>query len=291
MEATEGLSRGKQRLLRRLSDARGREKEGLVILEGRRVVQAALRFGARFRFSLLAPDATSEEVELAGRLALDPTEMVRVSQQTFTEFSETRTPQGILAVAEEPVEDFPPSTPSKVERILILDAVQDPGNVGTLIRSAAALGVDRVLLLDGTADPWSAKTIRASAGFGFSLPLHRIGLVEGLAWLRSRDIPLLVAEADGLDVRRSGELPPADASVALLLGNEGAGPRAESREAARVRVALPMRPGVESLNVAVAGSILLWALGPARKAPPAPERAEDHAPPPSPRSGGQPPGD
>ena len=285
METSEELSRGKQRLLRRLSETRGRQKEGLVILEGRRVVEAGLEFGARFRFSLLAHDAASEEVELARRLGLGPTELVRVPRGTLVEFAETQTPQGILAVAEEPVEGFPPEERSETERILVLDAVQDPGNVGTLIRSAAALGVDRVLLFDGTADPWNAKTVRSSAGFGFSLPLHRIGIEEGLAWLDSEGIPLLVADADGLDVRRSAALPSAQASFALLLGNEGAGPRVESLEAAGIRVALPMRTGVESLNVAVAGSILLWALGPARQVP------EDRPEPPSPRSEGRPPGD
>jgi RNA methyltransferase, TrmH family len=285
VETSDELSRGKQRLLRRLSETRGREKEGLVILEGRRVVEAGLEFGARFRFALLAHDGASEEVELAHRLDLEPTELVRVDRDTLAEFADTRTPQGILAVAEEPVEAFPPEKHPEIERILVLDAVQDPGNVGTLIRSAAALEVDRVLLFHGTADPWNAKTVRASAGFGFSLPLHRIGIEEGLAWLDSEGIPLLVADADGLDVRRSAGLPSAQASFALLLGNEGAGPRMESLEAARIRVALPMRPGVESLNVAVAGSILLWALGPARQGP------ENRPEPPSPRSEGSPPGD
>ncbi|TVR66666.1 MAG: TrmH family RNA methyltransferase [Gemmatimonadales bacterium] len=118
--------------------------------------------------------------------------------------------------------------------------------------------MERVLALDGTVDPWSPKVVRASAASVFLLPVHRMELGEALDWLRIVRIPLLVADANGEDVRSI----PVPESAALLMGNEGAGPRPAALAAAERVVALPMVAGAESLNVAVAGSILLWALGP-----------------------------
>lgn len=260
------VSKAKARLLRRLSDPKGRRREGLVLLEGYRAVETARDAGARFRFVLLASDASSPEAAVAEGLAAMGVEVVRAPRGEVVELADTESPQGILAVAEEPRAALPSGEEGE-ERVLVLDGVQDPGNVGTLIRAAAALGMDRVLSLTGTADPWGTKAVRASVGLVFRVPVHGIGIGEALEWLRARGLPLLVADAGGEDVRRA-ELPRGrEGGFALLVGNEGAGPREESREAADAVVALPLAPGVESLNVAVAGALLMWALGPGLERP------------------------
>jgi TrmH family RNA methyltransferase len=187
----------------------------------------------------------------------------------FRELSQTEAPQGILGVAAEPRTALPPPASAGSERCLVLDAVQDPGNVGTLVRTAAALGVTRVVALDGTTDPWGAKAVRASAGLVFALPVHVVSWAEASAWIASVAVPLLVASAGGDDLRAGA---PSAASGpgsgwALLLGNEGQGARPEAAAAASARLAIPMVGGVESLNVATAGAILLWALGPGRADP------------------------
>lgn len=267
----DALSRGKLRLLRRLRERKGRSREGLVLVEGPRAVTTALAAGARFRFVLLA---AGEGVDAAGgggegerplfgsaELRRSGVDVVRLPEEELAGLADTESPQGVLGVAEEPRPGLPEQAAG--ERILVLDAVQDPGNVGTLIRAAAAFLVDRVLALDGTADPWNAKAVRASAGLAFFLPIHRLAAAEALDWLEAQGIPLLVADADGRDVRALDVPRGPRAGFALLVGNEAAGPRDEARSRAAALVALPLPPGVESLNAALAGAVLLWELGPA----------------------------
>ena len=275
-----GLSRGKERLLRRLTDRKGRAREALVLVEGRRAVATALAAGARFRFSLLAYGAAAADREVARELTEAGVEVLAVEKGELAEFADTESPQDLLGVAEEPAPELPASElptrgedarhrTGRGEVVLVLDAVQDPGNVGTLIRSAVALGADRVLALDGTVDPWNPKVVRSSAGLVFRIPIHRLELASALDWIESRGLALLVADAAGIDVRRwlreaggqLGEGRPGS-GFALVLGNEGAGPRAQAVERASALVALPLEEGVDSLNVAMAGTLLLWALGP-----------------------------
>jgi RNA methyltransferase, TrmH family len=271
---SEELSRARQRRLRRLTDRKGRVQEGLVLVEGPRAVRAALASGARFRFVLLEEGLRGPGIgELIDALAAAGVETVRAGGEELAAFADTETPQGVLGVAQEPTHELPAEALG--ERVLVLDAVQDPGNVGTLIRTAAAFGLSRVIALDGTVDPWNAKAVRASTGLAFRLPVHRLGADETLGWLARVGLPLLVADAEGRDVR-AGALPRREAGgFALAVGNEGAGPRPQVRKKAARLVSLPLAPGVDSLNAAMAGSILLWVLGPGTDPP---EGAPDRVP-------------
>ena len=137
-----------------------------------------------------------------------------------------------------------------------MDGVQDPGNLGTLVRSAVAFDLDAVLCLDGTVDPWSAKAVRASAGLVFRLPVLRCDEAAALSALREAHVPLVVTSADGDDASARG----AGGSFGLAVGNEGAGVRASLRAAADHTLSVRMPGGTDSLNVAVAGAILLYTL-------------------------------
>jgi RNA methyltransferase, TrmH family len=271
------LSQARARAIQRLRDRKGRVREGRVLVEGPRTLETALAGGAHFRYAVLAADASSDAVALAERLAATGVDVVRVSPEAFLGLCDTETPQGILGVADEPVHELSgegglpgpggagmagaPGAPEARERVLVLDAVQDPGNAGTLVRSAAAFGASRVIALDGAVDLWNPKAVRASAGHAFSLPLHRLTAAQALEWVRGRGLTLLVADAAGTSVRES-DAPGASAGpgFALVIGNEGAGPRPELLTAADHVVALPVAPGVDSLNAAIAGTVLLWHL-------------------------------
>ncbi len=240
------LSRRRERLLRALRDRKGRVREGRVLVEGPRAVRTAIAAGARVDFVVVGESGE----------AIPGLDTVVLSDAELEDFADTESPQGILAVVREPEATLPEDP----RRILVLDRVQDPGNAGTLIRSAVALGVDRVVVLDGSVDPWNPKAVRASAGEAFRVPIHRMTWEDFQAWC---PLPLLVADGGGTDVRTLA----VGRRWALLVGNEGAGPRAEALERADHVVALPLRGGVESLNAAMAGSILLWALGPGMDRP------------------------
>jgi len=189
-----------------------------------------------------------------------------VSEADFATAAETETPQGILAIAEVPRRDWQrlaDGLPASAYRILVLDAVQDPGNAGALIRTAAALGAAATVALPGTVDLWNAKVVRSAMGAHFHHPAFASTWAELVAFLDEREAVLWAGDSSGelLDVvlQRRADLPP---RLALAVGNEGGGLSSLIRERAEKLVALPIAPAVESLNVAVATGILLYELRP-----------------------------
>lgn len=251
------LSDQKRRLLGRLHRRKTREREQLVLVEGVRGVAEALRSGARPRFLLRSPrgDALWTR-ELDAAVADAGAEVLSIDDAEMNEVAGTETPQGVLLVAEEPRPRSDAAWAGPSPRLLVLDGIQDPGNAGTLVRVAAAFACTAVLALDGTVDLWSARAVRAAAGTTFRLPVLHLPWEEARSGLAEARIPLLLADAGGEDVRTV----PGRDRWALVMGGEGAGARAGlRREAARV-VSIPMPGGVESLNVGVAGAILLYEL-------------------------------
>jgi TrmH family RNA methyltransferase len=140
--------------------------------------------------------------------------------------------------------------------VLALDGVQDPGNFGALVRSARAFGSDLILAMTGTVDPWNPKAVRAAAGASFHVHIASLATETALSWLRSSGFAILAADARGAPIDR---IPRPD-RVALVVGNEGAGVGEVVHSTADARVAVPIEPSAESLNVAVAAGILLYAL-------------------------------
>ena len=249
------LSQNRRRLLGRLRRRRQREREGCVLVEGVRSVSEALDAGAEPVFAVVSPALRENEAgrALAARLeALCDTSLVE--DPDLGELSDTDHPQGVLLVTREPSDDTE-LLPSH-GRVLVLDAVQDPGNLGTLVRSAVAFGVAGVICLDGTVDPWSPKAVRASAGNAFRIPIRKASAEAAATELRRAEAVVFVAAADGRPAREAfGTDHPL---AALVVGNEGAGVRDELRSAASGTVAVPMAGSAESLNVGVAGSILMY---------------------------------
>lgn len=248
------LSRERQRLLARLRERKGREREGLFLVEGIRSASEALGAAVRVRFALVSPRLLElgGGAELREQLDAARVDTVELEDLELAEVADTETPQGIVLVCAEPEEG---SGPLPEGPVLALDGVQDPGNLGTLIRAAAAFAVRDVLVLEGTVDPYNPKTVRAAAGALFRTRVRHGRWAQVGPELQARG-PLLVADMDGRDaetVRPRG-------NWTLVVGGEGAGPRPEVRAAATERVTVPMPGGLESLNAGVAGSILLYVL-------------------------------
>jgi RNA methyltransferase, TrmH family len=210
-----------------------------VLLEGPRVVRQAVAAGVHL--DLLA-------LREGDQLDLTADRTVVLSRGLFRDLSQTQTPQGVLAVGRAALSS--PAVALAAARaagwpLLVLDRVQDPGNVGAIARTAAAAGAPALAVLPGTADPFGAKAIRASAGHVFNLVVAEVGW-EDLAGIRC-----LGASAGGTPLEEADLA----SAGALVLGSEAHG---LSREVETI--GLPMAPGVESLNVAAAAAILLYEL-------------------------------
>ena len=233
-----------------------------MVAEGRRLVEDALGAGARVEAVLLAADAARGKaaplVEEAGRRGI---RAEVVARRTFDALADTETPSGVLAVVRwTPVtleEARPPAGVGGGRRVLVIDGVQDPGNVGTMIRTAFALGAYLTVALEGTADVRSPKVVRGSMGALFRHQVAVAGFDEWRGWAARNRLATWVAGMAGGRPDQAGAAPP-PADLALVIGNEGQGARAEWRDVPHRDVTIPMPGGAESLNAAVAAGILLY---------------------------------
>jgi len=251
------LSQRREKLIARLKTPRTRAKESAVLVEGIRAVSEALDGGVDTQFAVVSPRLAESGAgrALAARLAgVAGVDVVDVETVDLDRLSDTEHGQGVMLVCHEPTAGL--EAVAAGGRYMVLDGVQDPGNVGTLIRAAVAFGLDGVVCLDGTVDPWSPKPVRASAGMVFRLPVVRASAADALGRLEAVGVPLWVADAAGEDVEDHLGME----SFAIALGNEGRGTRELVREKSAGSLAVRMPGGAESLNVAMAGSVLLHAL-------------------------------
>ncbi len=178
-----------------------------------------------------------------------------VPKKLMALISDVGAPQPILAIGEIPSVGW---ADVRSGLIVILDGVQDPGNAGTLTRTAAALGASAVVLVGAAADPWGPKAMRAAAGSTFKLPVFRSSRTEAVSRLADRKIPVWVAHARGDPVVHGDERPE---NLALVLGSEAHGVSEAMRAVASRTVGVKLHAQIESLNVAAAGAILLDRLG------------------------------
>jgi TrmH family RNA methyltransferase len=226
---------------------RERHKARKLLLVGTRLVDAYAR---QFGFSdllLLANEAGLAHPEVQALLAaVAPRQTFLLADELFADIAQVETPEGILGVAALPQV---PSRPKDDFRVLI-DGVQDPGNLGGLLRTAAAAGVTSAHLAKGCADPWSPKSLRGGMGAQFVLPIReRVELANALAGFRG-DVIATVPRAS-----RSIHEVDLTGPVAFLFGSEGRGLGEEGQALATQLVRIPMADGVESLNVAAAAAV------------------------------------
>src|SRR5213076_1818626 len=257
-----------QSTIRDLQRRKARGRRGLALIEGVRLVEEALAAGLTFRGALVAPDLarTTRGRELVVELERHAVPVEEGSARALAEVADTEAPQGIVAVVEPrtwAADDIPLSGVRSTA--LVIDGVQDPGNVGTLIRTAHALGAAGTVVLRGTADPTSPKALRAAMGATFRHPVVSLDDAGFIAWARKHGVTLWASAADGVPLHRAldrgqgkGGAGRVDGPIAVIVGNEGAGIRPQLNAVAAQRVAIPLAQGAESLNVAVAAGILLY---------------------------------
>lgn len=247
-------SAGNQRLklARKLQRRRTRQQTGLCLLEGVRLVEDAWAAGAVFE-ALFVTGQAWDQRESTGMLAvLDAAggPLFLLSDGLMAEISETTTPQGIVALCRIPQ----PSAPPDPWLILVLDGVGDPGNAGTLLRSAVAAGVGQVIFGPETVDPYSPKVLRAGMGAHFRIAVSVAESWEDVRATLGAERRLYVADAGGALIYDEIDW---RVPSALVVGSESHGPSPAARADA-IPIAIPMHSGIESLNAGVAGSVILF---------------------------------
>lgn len=236
--------------LRKLASSRSyRKKSGEYLCDGTKLLDEALKWGAPVQTAVF-----SDGVEIP--TLPDTVRAVRVSEDLMRSVSPMETPQGVLFTVALPETKLPETLAGK--HYLVLDGVQDPGNVGTLWRTADAFGADGMILLPGCADPWSPKTLRATMGACFRLPVWEGALGDLLPKLAQAGLPLYATalREDTVDLREMDLR-----RCAIAIGSEGRGVSQAVLEASAKTVKIPMAEQCESLNAAIAGAVVLWQMG------------------------------
>jgi RNA methyltransferase, TrmH family len=238
---------------RQLKTKKGRLEHGLYVIEGIRLVEEALHSDVELAAVLWdvgcdeLPDYITEQPRVAKVFH-------ELSPAAFAEVSDTTTPQGLIAIAKLPVDV---SLKDLSAQAVLLDGVQDPGNVGTLLRSADAFGFRQICCGTGTVDPFAPKVVRASMGGMFRSAVTAMDSVAWIeAWLRCHpDGQVVVTAADAPKVCHEVDL---TGACLLVIGSEAFGVSEAVRNLATLHVQIPMVAGAESLNAAIAGSVLLY---------------------------------
>ena len=247
-------------LARDLKRRKARDKHQLFVAEGVRAVEELLRSALTIRGVLVAPQLLDAPrgAALVDALRKRNIAVEEVAANEFGSAAETESPQGVLAIGEVPPRSFATLGADWSGVVLVLDAVQDPGNVGTILRTAAALGVVATVALPGTVDLWNAKVVRSGMGAHFRHLAFSSTWDELDSFRRTVGARVFVADAGG-DAAEGIDAP---RRIILVVGNEGAGVSAEARSRAERVVSIPIASHVESLNVAVATGILLHSFRP-----------------------------
>ena len=238
---------------RKLQHRRHRERVGALLIEGTRLVDDALQSGATIQKLFYAPTLlvnNEPALALVSRCAAAGIVTIACAEALFGTLAATVTPQGVAAIVTLPVLPFP--TPLRFA--LILDQVRDPGNAGTLMRTAEAAGIDAVIFGPETVDPFNDKVVRAGMGAHFRLPVRSCATWEAIHALLAPQQTLYVAQSAAILLYTDVDW---SAPCALIVGGEATGASTDTATIAQA-IAIPMHSQVESLNAAIAGAVILF---------------------------------
>lgn len=239
----ESRQNSKIKLVEKLRTKKGRAEHKKLVIEGRKFISDCLAFNVKFCYILY----TSENLEFVKDFACEKFE---VSNALMAELSSHKTPQGALAVVEQP--DFVAGSPTT--NYLVLDGVQDAGNLGTILRTALATNFLRIVLVD-CVDVFSDKVISSSMTAVFKLELTKCKREDFVKLKQKYGCPLFVADLNG---ENALQISRACGIIGLVVGNEGNGVSEEALSVADKVVTLPMDKNIESLNVAVSAGVLMY---------------------------------
>ncbi|MDH7578403.1 MAG: RNA methyltransferase [Bacillota bacterium] len=256
-----GIKSGRQALqfARNLKKRRAREAKQRFLMEGMNFVEDALRKRMNLDFILYTEKILQRErgKRILQQASLHGVSLFLVNEREFKAIAETESPQGILAVGVKPDWQEENLLRRPEGLYLALDGIQDPGNLGTILRTGDGVGVSAVYLGRGTVDLYNPKVLRATMGSIFRVPVFsQVDLAERLAKMRSRRVFVVASDPrDGITYFQANLKHP---RLALVIGNEARGVRPELQALADEIVTIPLRPGVESLNAAVATALILY---------------------------------
>ncbi|HNK62566.1 MAG TPA: RNA methyltransferase [Anaerolineales bacterium] len=233
-----------------LGRSKERREAGAFVVEGVRLVEEALKGGWQFDLVLFDETLSERGKELLKKVSRERIDVEEVSTSVMNSVSETESPQGILAV----VQYLHLPIPQSPNFILIPDQIRDPGNLGTLLRSAAATGVQAVLIPPETTDAFAPKVLRSGMGAHFRLSIHSMNWEEIEEFVKLTDLQVLIADMDGRSCWDMNLRQP----LALVIGSEADGASEPAQRLASGKISIPMAGEVESLNAGVAGSVLMF---------------------------------
>jgi len=240
---------------RKLGRRSYRQKSGRAILEGYHLLDEALKAKVELEFIIYTDAFQQKEINRKLLARAGNTASLKVSSKLFKAIAQTENPQGVGGIARIPRWEAAFS-PGSERFFLILDALQDPGNLGTIIRTAAAAAIDGILLLPGTVDPYNPKALRATQGGIFYLPIMQFDTIEScFEFIRKNGLQLIAAAPEGdrpyyeVDFSRPS---------AVIIGNESQGVRESLLKKADIRAKIPLKGKISALNAAVAASVFIF---------------------------------
>jgi len=248
--------------LRRAFAEAGPNQQGEVAIEGMHLLEEAIRSGLRLRTVFFSEAARERAHRLLPQLSAQ-TEALLLSDSVFASAVPSETPQGVAALVRVKTFELDAILATEPALLVIASGLQDPGNLGTIARSAEAFGVTGLLLAERTVSPWNWKSVRASAGSLFRLPTARVELAKLLPDLKARGVRVLATSSHKGTVIADAEL---RGPIAFIVGSEGAGVPKDVLAQADEVVVIPQSSKVESLNAGIAASIMLYEAARQRKA-------------------------
>lgn len=241
-----------KRFARLSADRKFRRETGQMVCEGGKMLEEALSSGIAVYAVLVADDA-SVSTDVLHRAQQAGAKLYSCPAALLEKVSNVKTPQGVVFSCTRPAADL--QSLAGANRLMVLEGLQDPGNLGTIMRTADAFALDGMILCEGCVDPASPKVVRATMGAAFRLPIVTAGIEETAVFLREHRLPLYAAalHADSvpitdIDLRRA----------AVLIGNEGRGISKKAAALSDKQIIIPMEGRAESLNASVAASIIMY---------------------------------
>ncbi len=233
---------------KKLHTSKGRRETGSYLIEGTHLLKEALKYKADIKEILMTEGYYDQS-----QLLLDEDKVILVSEEIMNTLAQTETPQGVIGILAIPVQEKDLAYKGKY---LLLDQVQDPGNAGTIVRTADAAGYAGVIFGEGSVDPYNDKVLRSMQGSHFHIPIHRLDLLDVIPEMAERGIPVYGTELneEAVDYRTVA----AGEDLALVMGNEGNGVSQAVLALTNKNLYIPIIGEAESLNVAVAAGILMY---------------------------------
>lgn len=240
-----------QRIRRLQGKPKERQAEQVIIVEGVRLLEEALVSNWAFRETFYTEPLNDRGTHLVNKIQGLGSRVEKVSPRVIQAISDTETPQGVVAV----LEMRPMPVPAQLDFLLVLDQIRDPGNLGTILRTAVAANTQAVYLTQGTVDAFSSKVLRAGMGAHFRLPIHTSDWRGIRSAIEKAGLRVFLSTSIGGNNYSDSDFKP---PLALIIGGEAEGASHDAHQIAEFQVHIPMPGGSESLNAAVAAGILLF---------------------------------